>query len=90
MAEVVPITESYGLWHPQEGVVNGHFAATDRERVQRVGQLRLGVAKVVEDARFTPDPQAKYTVSDLITGWASPNRCGTTTGSTAANWPASA
>ncbi|MHA4853388.1 Glu/Leu/Phe/Val dehydrogenase dimerization domain-containing protein [Rhodococcus sp. MSC1_016] len=69
MAEVVPITESYGLWHPQEGVVNGHFAASDRERVQRVGQLRLGVAKVVEDPRFTPDPQAKYTVSDLITGW---------------------
>ena len=23
--EVIPITESYGLWHPQEGVVNGHF-----------------------------------------------------------------
>lgn len=67
--EVVPITESYGLWHPQEGVVNGHFAADDRERVQRVGQLRLGVAKVVEDARFTPDYRAKYSVADLITGW---------------------
>ncbi|AEF41208.1 Glu/Leu/Phe/Val dehydrogenase dimerization domain-containing protein [Hoyosella subflava] len=67
--EVVPITESYGLWHPQEGVVNGHFAADDRERVQRVGQLRLGVAKVVEDARYTPDHSAKYTVANLITGW---------------------
>ncbi|WP_064441987.1 Glu/Leu/Phe/Val dehydrogenase dimerization domain-containing protein [Hoyosella altamirensis] len=67
--EVVPITESYGLWHPQEGVVNGHFAADDRERVQRVGQLRLGVAKVVEDARYTPDHSEKYTVADLITGW---------------------
>ncbi|AOW94066.1 amino acid dehydrogenase [Rhodococcus sp. WMMA185] len=69
MVEVAPITESYGLWHPQEGVVNGHFAASDRERVQRVGQLRMGAAKVVEDPRFTPDPQFKYTVSDLITGW---------------------
>ena len=69
MAEVVPLTESNGLWHPQEGIVNGHFAADDRERVQRVGQLRLGVAKVVEDSRFTPAPEAKYTVADLITGW---------------------
>ncbi|WFR72151.1 Glu/Leu/Phe/Val dehydrogenase dimerization domain-containing protein [Prescottella defluvii] len=69
MTEVVPLIERNGLWHPQEGVVNGHFAPDDRERVQRVGQLRLGVAKVVEDTRFTPAPDAKYTVADLITGW---------------------
>ncbi|MEU7140931.1 Glu/Leu/Phe/Val dehydrogenase dimerization domain-containing protein [Nocardia sp. NPDC046473] len=69
MAEVVPITESYGLWHPQQGVVNGHYGTDDRELVQRVGQLRLGVAKVVEDQRFTPNPNGKYTVADLITGW---------------------
>lgn len=69
MAEVVPLTESNGLWHPQEGIVNGHFGADARERVQRVGQLRLGVAKIVEDARFSPAPDAKYTVADLITGW---------------------
>ena len=47
--EVIPITESYGLWHPQEGVVNGHFQPSDSERIQKVGQLRMGVAKVVED-----------------------------------------
>ena len=52
--EVIPITESYGLWHPQEGVVNGHFQPSDSERIQKVGQLRLGVKKVVEDARYTP------------------------------------
>ena len=23
--EVIPITEDYGLWHPQEGVINGHY-----------------------------------------------------------------
>ncbi|CAM3540396.1 Glu/Leu/Phe/Val dehydrogenase dimerization domain-containing protein [Tsukamurella ocularis] len=68
-SEVVPITESHGLWHPQEGVVNGHFAADGRDRVQRVGQLRLGVAKIVEDPRFTPDHGSRYSVSDLITGW---------------------
>lgn len=67
--EVIPITESYGLWHPQEGVVNGHFQPSESERIQKVGQLRLGVAKVVEDPRYTPDMQRKYLVADLITGW---------------------
>jgi glutamate dehydrogenase (NAD(P)+) len=67
--EVIPITESYGLWHPQEGVVNGHFEPSDSERIQKVGQLRMGVAKVVEDPHYTPDPARKYLVADLITGW---------------------
>lgn len=67
--DVIPLTERYGLWHPQEGIVNGHFAADQREVVQRVGALRLGVSKVVEDPRFTPDRDAKYTVADLVTGW---------------------
>lgn len=69
MNEVVPITEDNGLWHPQEGVVTGHFGNDERQRIQRVGQLRLGVAKVVEDSRFTPDLASKYTVADLITGY---------------------
>ena len=67
--EVIPITEGYGLWHPQEGVVNGHFQPSDSERIQKVGQLRLGVKKVVEDARYTPSIERKYVVADLITGW---------------------
>ncbi|MFF3670724.1 Glu/Leu/Phe/Val dehydrogenase dimerization domain-containing protein [Microtetraspora malaysiensis] len=70
--EVVPITESHGLWHPQEGVVRGHYDATDRELVRRVGRLRLGVGKVVEDARYTPAPAGHsggYAIADLITGW---------------------
>ncbi|MEJ8821659.1 Glu/Leu/Phe/Val dehydrogenase dimerization domain-containing protein [Variovorax humicola] len=67
--EVIPITESYGLWHPQEGVVNGHYQPTDSERIQKVGQLRMGVAKVVEDPRYTPISGRKYVVADLITGW---------------------
>ncbi|MEE2032076.1 Glu/Leu/Phe/Val dehydrogenase dimerization domain-containing protein [Rhodococcus chondri] len=69
MTEVVPLTESNGLWHPQEGVVNGHFGNDESQRIQRVGQLRLGVAKVVEDSRYTPALDAKYTVADLITGF---------------------
>lgn len=69
--EVIPITESYGLWHPQEGVVNGHFQPSESARIQKVGQLRLGVKKVVEDARYTPEYSAerKFVVADLITGW---------------------
>lgn len=68
--EVAPITESHGLWHPQEGVVNGHYGeAGAKHLVQRIGQLRLGVSKIVEDPRYTPAPNGKYTVADLITGW---------------------
>ncbi|GHH82155.1 amino acid dehydrogenase [Streptomyces sulfonofaciens] len=69
MQDVVPITESHGLWHPQEGVVNGHFGGGTRELIQRVGQLREGVSKAVEDPRFTPDALRRYTVADLVTGW---------------------
>ncbi|MFJ5779816.1 Glu/Leu/Phe/Val dehydrogenase dimerization domain-containing protein [Streptomyces sp. NPDC093094] len=69
MQEVVPITEGHGLRHPQEGVVNGLFGKGTRELVQRVGQLRQGVSKVVEDPRFTPDAKRRYTVADLVTGW---------------------
>ncbi|WP_028656535.1 Glu/Leu/Phe/Val dehydrogenase dimerization domain-containing protein [Nocardioides sp. J54] len=67
--DVIPLTERHGLWHPQEGIVNGHFAADERELVQRVGMLRLGVSKVVEDPRYTPNRDAKYTIADLVTGW---------------------
>ncbi|MCE7056349.1 amino acid dehydrogenase [Algoriphagus sp. AGSA1] len=67
--EVIPITESYGLWHPQEGVVNGHYHATEPEKIRKIGQLRQGVSKVLEDPDFTPNGARKYTVSDMITGF---------------------
>lgn len=67
--EVVPITESYGLWHPQEGVVTGHFHPSVSERIQKVGQLRVGVSKIIEASRYTPDPGRKYVTADMITGW---------------------
>ncbi len=67
--EVIPITESYGLWHPQEGVVNGHFHATEPEKIRKIGQLRQGVSKVLEDPLYTPNGPKKYTVSDMITGF---------------------
>lgn len=67
--EVIPITESYGLWHPQEGIVNGHFHATEPEKIRKIGQLRQGVSKVLEDPQFTPNGPKKYTVADMITGF---------------------
>ena len=39
------------------------------DRIRKVGQLRQGVAKVVEDPRYTPAYTARYLVADLITGW---------------------
>lgn len=67
--EVIPITEDYGLWHPQEGVVNGHFMATEPQKIQKIGQLRQGVAKVLEDPKYSPSLVKKYTVADMITGY---------------------
>ncbi len=67
--EVIPITESYGLWHPQEGILNGHFKPNEPQKIKKIGQLRQGVTKVVEDASYTPSLARKYTVADLITGY---------------------
>jgi glutamate dehydrogenase/leucine dehydrogenase len=67
--EVIPITEDCGVWHPQEGVFNGHFQPNEAQKVRRIGQLRLGVIKVLEDTRFSPDVSKKYCVADMITGY---------------------
>lgn len=67
--EVIPITEEYGLWHPQEGVLQGHFTPRDSEKIKKIGQLRQGVSKVLEDAHYSPDLSRKYVVADMITGY---------------------
>ncbi len=67
--EVIPMTEDCGVWHPQEGVFNGHFKPTDADKINRIGQLRQGVVKVIENPVFTPDLSKKYTVADMITGY---------------------
>jgi glutamate dehydrogenase/leucine dehydrogenase len=67
--EVIPITEAYGLWHPQEGIVNGYFHANEPQKIRKIGQLRQGVSKVLEDPKFTPNGPKKYTVADMITGY---------------------
>lgn len=67
--DVIPITESYGLWHPQEGVVNGHYQPNEAQKVHKIGHLRQGVSKVIEDNSYSPDLTKKYTVADMITGY---------------------
>ena len=67
--EVIPFTEECGVWHPQEGVFTGHFKPTEADKINRIGQLRQGVVKVIENPAFSPDVNRKYTVADMITGY---------------------
>ena len=67
--EVIPMTEDCGVWHPQEGVFNGHFKPTEADKINRIGQLRQGVIKVIENPNFSPDVNRKYTIADMITGY---------------------
>lgn len=67
--EVIPFTEECGVWHPQEGVFNGHFKPTEADKINRIGQLRQGVIKVIENPNFSPDILRKYTIADMITGY---------------------
>jgi glutamate dehydrogenase/leucine dehydrogenase len=67
--EVIPITEDCGVWHPQEGVFNGHYQPREAQKINRIGQLRQGVLKAIEDKKYSPDVDRKYVVADMITGY---------------------
>lgn len=67
--EVIPMTEDCGVWHPQEGVFNGHFKPNDDQKINRIGQLQRGVAKVLQDAKYSPELSNNYVVADMITGY---------------------
>lgn len=67
--EVIPITEDCGIWHPQEGVFNGHFQPREAQKINRIGQLRQGVLKVIEDTSYSPEVAKKLVVADMITGF---------------------
>ena len=67
--EVIPITEDCGVWHPQEGVFNGHFQPRESQKINRIGQLRLGVIKAIENSMYSPSVARKYVVADMITGY---------------------
>jgi glutamate dehydrogenase/leucine dehydrogenase len=67
--EVIPITEDCGVWHPQEGVFNGHFQPRESQKINRIGQLRQGVLKIIEDTQYSPSVDRKLVVADMITGY---------------------
>src|SRR5688572_20542178 len=67
--EVIPVTEDVGIWHPQEGVFTGHYRPSEAQKVNRIGQLRQGVVKVIEDENFSPSLRKKYTIADMCTGY---------------------
>ena len=65
--DVIAITKNYGLQHPQEGVVRGHFGADEAGAKKRIGNLQQGVTKKIEDLQYAPD--SKQTIADMITGY---------------------
>ena len=67
--EVIPMTEDCGVWHPQEGVFNGHFKPNDTQKINRIGQLQRGVAKILENEQYCPELSKNYVVADMITGY---------------------
>ncbi len=69
LKDVIPITQDLGLWHPQEGIVKGHFQSNEGDRIEILGQLRQGVSQIVENPAYTPSVEAKFAVADLITGY---------------------
>jgi hypothetical protein len=46
----------------------GHFKPTEADKINRIGQLRQGVVKVIENQN-SPVTKKKYTVADMITGY---------------------
>jgi glutamate dehydrogenase/leucine dehydrogenase len=72
--DVIAITKNYGLLHPQEGVVRGHFGSSafdsgksDNFVGKKISNLQQGVVKLVTDKKYVP--QDGLTVSDMITGY---------------------
>ena len=67
--EVIPITEDCGVWHPQEGIFEGHYSPSSAEKINRIGQLRYGVKKRLNDINYTPSLNQDFMVADMITGF---------------------
>ena len=67
--ELTPLSEEYGLWHPQEGIVNAYYKGGEPRKIRKIGQLRQGLAKIVENPKYLPQKSAKYRISDVITGY---------------------
>jgi hypothetical protein len=51
----------------RRGRICGHFKPTEADKINRIGQLRQGVVKVIK--KVSPDVFRKYTIADMITGY---------------------
>ncbi|MCI4442801.1 MAG: hypothetical protein JHC39_04770 [Lentimicrobium sp.] len=67
--EVIPITKSFGLAHPQEGIVNGYFNIERGQNQKKIERLQYGVSKIVTDKKYIPSGIVSYKIADLITGY---------------------
>ena len=67
--EVIPITASLGVEHPQEGVFKGHFKPNEKQKEKIIKQLQEGVLLAVKNNRLTPSVERNFTVADMITGY---------------------
>jgi glutamate dehydrogenase/leucine dehydrogenase len=65
--DVINITRAYGLKHPQEGTLIGHFKPNAKDEAVKINQLDKGVTLPVSDPQYAPGKD--YVVADLITGW---------------------
>ncbi len=67
--DVIPITEKYGLKHPQEGTVVAHWNASEEKKERIIRQLQVGVKKRLDSSVYSPDINRMITVADMITGY---------------------
>lgn len=67
--EVIPLTEDCGVWHPQEGIFSGHYSPSSPDKINRIGQLRYGVKKKLEDPDYSPSVEQDIMIADMITGF---------------------
>ncbi len=67
--DVIPITEKYGLKHPQEGTVVAHLKVSEEKKERIIRQLQVGVKKHLDSPMFSPDINRMITVADMITGY---------------------
>ena len=66
--DVIPCTEAFGIVHPQEGIINGHFCPNEAGKIDKISQLRRGVCLSVKSDNYCPT-NSEFTVADLITGY---------------------
>lgn len=67
--DVIPITEKYGLKHPQEGTVVAHLKVSEEKKERIIRQLQVGVKKRLDSPVYSPDINRMITVADMITGY---------------------